>query len=450
MGQGAISRGLLLAGVGLVLGGPGFAQRRLPVHPKHPVENHPRPTEVLRPRILPIYLRHRDEIVPGLNPRVRVLSESRFDWSFAFPPGASALTPKDSLTKYDSTQTYYQLFVPRTYRHARPSPLILFLSASSDPTELGSWSAICRKYGVMYASPSGAGHTCPPATRLRMALDVLDDVRRRMNVDTDRLYVGGFGDGARTACEIATAYPEFLGGVVAIGGAGPLRGEPWLRDRVRERLSIALAAGERDPARAELETYRLPVLRGLEVRAKLWTVPRLGHVMPPPTVLEEVFVWLEAEKANRGALGEKYPTARMPGGTVPSGEEWARAVVEEARDRVADRKLRESGLMQLEGVVRRWKGGAAARSAAKLLEDAGAAGWEKVYARKQQDFFFREAKALDEWLEGPLPLRDQQRKHLLVAVSLALWKQVLEQDPDTKEGKQAKTRVEELRKMLPE
>src|SRR5437016_2857297 len=85
--------------------------------------------------INPLYRRHLDDIVPGLNARVRVLAPARFDWEWAMPPGLLAITPKEVMAGYDPTLTAYQLFVPHNYRHGRSSPLVLFLSASASPEE---------------------------------------------------------------------------------------------------------------------------------------------------------------------------------------------------------------------------------------------------------------------------------------------------------------------------
>src|SRR5437667_291671 len=79
--------------------------------------------------------------------------------------------------------------------------------------------------------------------------------RRRLHIDTDRCYLAGAGEGGRTACAVAFAYPEAFGGVLAIGSGSPLRPEPDRRERVKERLSVALLTGERAPGRPELERY---------------------------------------------------------------------------------------------------------------------------------------------------------------------------------------------------
>lgn len=231
---------------------------------------------------------------------------------------------------------------------------------------------------------------------MRLTLDVFDDIRRRLAVDTDRVYVGGLSEGARTACELAYAYPEFIGGVVAVGGGGPMRAEPWMRQRVKERLSVALVAGQLDPARVEMEAVRFPVLREQGVEARVWSVPGVGKALPAPGMLEEVFVWMESKVAARKLLTARYPASRVPEGFVPPPDLWARSVVEEALVRMKDTKLRESGLMQLEGVTRRWPTGEAAKEALRQLEkyDAGAkTSWKTIYERQQAEYTEAETKA---------------------------------------------------------
>src|SRR6266699_649079 len=51
----------------------------------------------------------------------------------------------------------------------------------------------------------------PLGQRVRIVLDVLDQVRRDYRVDPDRTYLSGFSGGGRVACTIAFALPEYFG-----------------------------------------------------------------------------------------------------------------------------------------------------------------------------------------------------------------------------------------------
>lgn len=392
----------------------------------------------------------RPPIIAGMNPRVIVQFPPRFDWTFA-QPLENPSTFSIGSTYHDSFQTTYQLWVPTTYRHAMPHALVLWVSAKPMPDEQLAWDLVCRRHGVLFAAVYNGGNAVPPGQRMRLTLDVLDDLRRRMNVDTDRIYVGGLSEGGRTACDLAYAYPEFIGGVIAVGGASPLRQEPWLRDRVRDRLSVALVCGEIDPARREMEVLRVPSLQECAIRHRLWKLPMLGQTVPPAPVLEEIFLWLDATRLARRSLGVRYPPTRMAEGAVPVPDLWAQGVVEEAKVRLKDAKSRDDGLMQLEGVIRRWKDSPAAAQAEKLLRehnDRDKVTWQSIYEKRQLQFLYREATCLDDYLAGPLPLRDQMRKRDLLQAAVLLWEAVEKHGGDRKEGRQATRRLEELRKLV--
>lgn len=392
----------------------------------------------------------RPPIIAGLNSRVLVQFPPRFDWTFAQPLENPA-TFEAGTSYHNSYQTSYQLWVPTTYRHAVPHALVVWVSARPMPDEQMAWDMVCRRHGILFAAAHNGGDMVPPARRMRLTLDVLDDIRRRMNVDTDRIYVGGLSEGGRTACDLAYAYPEFIGGVIAVSGASPLRQEPWMRDRVRDRLSVALVCGEIDPARREMETLRVPSLQENDIRHRLWKLPRLGGMVPPPMMLEEIVVWLESTRAARRALGMRYTPARMAEGMMPPPDVWAQGVVDEAKVRLKDARTRNDGLMQLEGVIRRWKDTPAAVQAEKLLRehnDKEKVTWQKVYEKRQMAFLFREATCLDAYLAGPLPPRDLMRKRDLLQASVLLWEAVEKNGGDGKEAQQATRRLEELRKVV--
>ncbi len=389
-------------------------------------------------------------VTHGNNPRVRVQMAPRLEWSYAVSSAALATTPRE-VQLHDSTQTFYHLWIPQRYRHANPHPLILHISNKQFPDEWGTWIDICTKHGVIFAAATGGGELAHPSLRMRLALDVFDDVRRRMAVDTDRVYVTGLGEGARTACELAFAYPEFVGGVLAIGGGSSPRHEPWMRDRMKERLSVAYMTGVADPARREIEVLRFPVLRDLGVRSRVWTVPMLPGTMPNSLLVEQAFLWLEEARAARRAQLVTAPAMRMAEGVVPFPEFWARAVLEEAQGRMKHPEFRESGLLQLEGLSQRWPGGESARQAQKLLarhDERAKVKWVEIYNQHQLRFAVAEAKAFENFLAGPLNLRDMARKPALIQEAIGLWELVQKYGAEKPEAREAEKRIEALRNLL--
>src|SRR5262249_49350029 len=163
-------------------------------------------------------------------------------------------------------------------------------------------------------------------------LDVLDDVRRRLAIDPDRVYLSGMSGGGRVAARVAYGLPESCAGVMPICGSYSLRDEPWVRLRVAERLSVALLEGENDWLRVETERAYLPIMSAYQVRAKLITY-RGGHTTPPENVLRDAFLWVEAGLDQRRKLAQRFPFSSM---TYPwSTEEWSNGLVDEGIARLA-------------------------------------------------------------------------------------------------------------------
>jgi predicted esterase len=225
----------------------------------------------------------------------RVRESTRLDWEFVAGPGARLPAA------YDPRKLRYQLFVPAAYKASSAWPLVVFVSPGDAPLGWKAWQKPCEQAGWLYCAAIGAGNDCPLGQRVRSVCDMLDDVRRQYRVDPNRTYLAGLGGGAGLAFRLATALPEWFGGVILLGGEGELPGSDHLREALAERLSVALVCGEKDRARARLEKVQVPLLTGLGVRTRLWVVPGQGHTLPPAAVLTEAQRWLEEDRERREA-----------------------------------------------------------------------------------------------------------------------------------------------------
>ncbi|MFO0844391.1 MAG: PDZ domain-containing protein [Gemmataceae bacterium] len=234
----------------------------------------------------------------GFQPERRVRAPSRIEWEFATDPGTAVPA------SYDSRRQRYQLYVPGDYAATRAWPLVVSVPPGDDPTGWRAWKNPCEDVGCLFASPFAAGNACPPAQRLRLVLDVLDDVRREYRIDPEQTYLVGQGGGVEPAARLAVAFPEYVAGLVAIGADVPLPGMPHLRYRMRDRLSVALIAGKADPARARQEKYLIPLLDELGVRSKFWLEDDGPGRLPSPKTLAEVLEWLRDDLKRRRADAE--------------------------------------------------------------------------------------------------------------------------------------------------
>jgi dienelactone hydrolase len=289
---------------------------------------------------------------PGLQPEVRVEAPTRLDWEFvAAGFGSDSLRlPAD----YQSRDVRYQLFVPKDYHARKPWPLVVFTSPGDDPLGWATWEATCEAQGMFFCAAYGAGNNCPVGLRIRMVLDMFDDVRRRYAIDPDQTYFAGFSGGGRLACTLAFALTEYCGGVIAIAGTNPLNPLSYLRHRAQDRLSVALVTGADDFTRKEHEDYLAPLLTDLGIRSKAWVVPKLGHALPSPEVLAEVHGWLADDLKRRQADARSRPGLTVRPDEVPTALQQATRQVETAQAELNDPQRTWRAAALLQGVEARW------------------------------------------------------------------------------------------------
>lgn len=296
----------------------------------------------------------------------KVAAPTRLDWEFAsrgFPAKELKLP-----AGYDSTKQKYQLYVPRSYKKEKPAALVLFISAGDAPTGWTNWRKYCESEGVFFACPYGAGNSTPAGQRVRIILDVLDDVRRNFKIDPDQTIITGFSGGGRMACAIGFALPEYFGGIVPLCGTNPIPGAAWQRHRIEERLSVAFVTGEKDMNRKENEAYMYPWFQEIGVRSKLWVMPKMGHVIPPASIVSEVHAWIAEDLKRRRDAAIKHSKLAVGPDDTPSAAEQSKRYFSAALDDLKAPARTWRGIALLQGVTQRWPKSTAADSARAELK----------------------------------------------------------------------------------
>ena len=299
----------------------------------------------------------------------KVSAATRLDWEFAsrgFPPKDLKLP-----AGYDSTKQKYQLFVPKGYSKDKPASLVLFISAGANPTGWTNWQKHCTEQNVFFACPYGAGNDTPAGQRVRIILDVLDDVRRQFQIDPDQTYVTGFSGGGRMACAVGFALPEYFGGVIPLCGTNPIPGPAYQRHRVEERLSVAFVTGEKDFNRKENEEYMGPWFQEINVRSKVWVVPKMGHAIPPAATVAEIHAWLAEDLKRRREDRMARPKLAVGPADTPTTAEQAKRWVESALLDLQDPQRTWRGVSLLQGVTQRWPNAIVANQARATLKKLG-------------------------------------------------------------------------------
>lgn len=386
---------------------------------------------------------------PALISQCKVTAATRLDWVFAVSNQSPAEVPDGLLENYDSTKQRFELYVPAGAGSRAAAPLILFISPSQKATGLSQFRKLCDREGIVFASPHQAGNQTPGTRRVRIVMDTLDEVRRRVKIDPDRTYIGGFSGGGRIAMTIATALPEYFGGVIPVCAGGQLRTEPWLRERAISRLRIALLTGENDFNRGEVERMTQTLFSGIGVTSRVWTAERVGHAVPSGKTLDQAFVWLEDGLQDRQTLARRFPASRIPG--APSRSEWARQLFAEAEMRLESEKLFYSGLTQLMGIRVRWNDLPESDKALVILQKLDAAddrSWEAEDVASQRRYLIAQARAVDAYASGPLPRQYEKQKVSMLNAAIRLWSQVVEDGQDKGAVAEGARRIPVLKSML--
>jgi pimeloyl-ACP methyl ester carboxylesterase len=122
----------------------------------------------------------------------------------------------------------YLVKLPREYSHNRQYPVLISLPPSGEPAanSLARLEASSAENGYILVVPrwekeQGAGYKFSDREH-QVVLDVLRDVRRRFQVDSDRVFLFGAGfGGGDMAFDIGLSHPDLFAGVIPMA-AGPL------------------------------------------------------------------------------------------------------------------------------------------------------------------------------------------------------------------------------------
>jgi predicted peptidase len=135
----------------------------------------------------------------------------------------------------------YRLFMPANYDRRKKYPLIVFLHGSGGlgndnlkQLQLGNLYLIDRftqsetqsRYPAFVVAPQSIGEgwvaandRITPSRQLRLAVELIDELRRTYSIDSGRLYVAGQSLGGFGTFAIISAYPRmFAAGIPLCGG----------------------------------------------------------------------------------------------------------------------------------------------------------------------------------------------------------------------------------------
>lgn len=123
-----------------------------------------------------------------------------------------------------SAPTNYRLILPPEYHPNRAYPLLIVLpNVGESPSQAAAmWTEEANHRGYIVACPDWGGtgrakYTFSPDEHAAV-LDCLRDVRRVAQVDSDRVFLTGFGEGGNMAFDVGLSHPDQFAGVIPING----------------------------------------------------------------------------------------------------------------------------------------------------------------------------------------------------------------------------------------
>jgi hypothetical protein len=118
----------------------------------------------------------------------------------------------------------YRLQLPPEYHSGRPYPVLIALgnAGESSKTMLERWGEAAAKYGYILAAPDWdlgmGGRYLYTAEEHAAVLDALRDLHLHWTIDTDRVFLTGYGEGGNMAYDVGLAHPDLFAGVIPING----------------------------------------------------------------------------------------------------------------------------------------------------------------------------------------------------------------------------------------
>ncbi|HOX08343.1 MAG TPA: hypothetical protein PK280_18255 [Planctomycetota bacterium] len=202
-----------------------------------------------------------------------------------------------NLAPLDGGSYHYSLYIPKSYDPAKPMPLLVNCSPGGGAPPLSPKMAEQCGWIMAGLTESKNGPVQPSAENVAAAVF---DIRRRLNVDTKRLYWSGFSGGSRLASWCACNFPGSTAGVICMG-AGYLPSVGTLP----EGCAAFFIVGQTDSNHAEV-TGLFPQEKKRR-KAEMIIHPG-GHSWGRPEDQELAIAWLQAL-----AEGKTPPAVPAPG-----------------------------------------------------------------------------------------------------------------------------------------
>jgi len=205
------------------------------------------------------------------------------------------LTAGEVLDRTTEGETHigYHVAVPGSYDVAKLPPLLVVFSPGGDGKGMMNHvKASANEVGWMVIGCDKLKNNMTEAEQTPMEKDLMNDIRKFIPYDVNRLYYGGMSGGAWRAYRMTCRFKDKCAGVLAFGGW--LGGAEDQKKPYQRKMSIAMLNGNDDKGASCWEEQDKAALERRKCKVKIFKFPG-GHVMAPKEVIDKAVAWMEEQ-----------------------------------------------------------------------------------------------------------------------------------------------------------
>ena len=270
----------------------------------------------------------------------------------------------------------FELYVPPDYSGKKPYGLMVYISPGPRVYFFGMTrpQGVYAKHSLIHVAAYNSGNKQKVLVRLGLAIDAVGNMKKRYNIDPDRIYVTGASGGGRCASMLGLSFADVFDGAFPHVGCyfftrikslkDPKKGwnAKFIRPvsavyrKARGKNRYVLLTGQHDFNREETESTYVNGFKKLAFKhATYIEVPGMGHYSPPAKFFEQGLIALDAPL--KSASGPKV---------VPSLE--ASKAMREAQ-RLIKASKHDTAYAKLADLATRFPGTASAAKAGRMLAE---------------------------------------------------------------------------------
>ena len=279
-------------------------------------------------------------------------------------------------TDYKLNDFTFEVYVPPNYDGRKPFGLMVYISPGPRVYFFGMTRAqgVYAKHSLIHVAANNSGNKQMVWIRLGLAIDAVHNMKKRYNIDGDRIYVTGVSGGGRCSSMLGIGFADVFDGAFPMVGCRffttimsleePKKG--WSRRFIRPVSAVyrkarlknryVLLTGQHDYNRNETESTYVNGFKKLGFKHVTYIeVPGMGHASPPAKFFEKGVIALDTPL--------KFPT----GTKVVPALEASRMMIE--AQRLIKASKHDAAYAKLADLATRFPSTASAAKATRMLAE---------------------------------------------------------------------------------